>query len=162
MELVHACTTCIGGWYLLASQLFHETVNHCQVDGLCSTWPVIVLIAGKVNPTQCESLTMISAQVMGNNVAVTIGGSQGHFELNVFRPMIISNVLHSIRLLSGGCKSFATKCVAGTLVSHLNSLQASLLLSRYIRDVVLIFQEFRLTRRGSHHSLMDLLCLSQL
>lgn len=74
------------------------------------------VFTGKVNPTQCESLTMIAAQVMGNNVAVTFGGSQGHFELNVFRPMIISNVLHSIRLLSGGCRSFATKCVAGTVL----------------------------------------------
>lgn len=54
---------------------------------------------GKVNPTQCESLTMLSAQVMGNNVAVTIGGSNGHFELNVFKPLIVSNVLRSIRLI---------------------------------------------------------------
>lgn len=55
--------------------------------------------AGKVNPTQCESLTMLSAQVMGNHVAVTIGGSNGHFELNVFKPLIVSNVLRSIRLI---------------------------------------------------------------
>lgn len=54
---------------------------------------------GKVNPTQCESLTMLSAQVMGNHVAVTIGGSNGHFELNVFKPLIVSNVLRSIRLI---------------------------------------------------------------
>lgn len=72
-----------------------------------------MLFLGKVNPTQCESLTMIAAQVMGNNVAVTFGGSQGHFELNVFRPMMVANVLHSIRLLAGGCKSFTDKCVKG-------------------------------------------------
>lgn len=54
---------------------------------------------GKVNPTQCESLTMLSAQVMGNHVAVTIGGANGHFELNVFKPLIVSNVLRSIRLI---------------------------------------------------------------
>lgn len=63
------------------------------------------IMPGKVNPTQCESLTMLSAQVMGNNVAVTIGGSNGHFELNVFKPLIVSNVLRSIRLL-GEFKSF--------------------------------------------------------
>lgn len=57
------------------------------------------IMPGKVNPTQCESLTMLSAQVMGNNVAVTIGGSNGHFELNVFKPLIVSNVLRSIRLI---------------------------------------------------------------
>lgn len=61
------------------------------------------IMPGKVNPTQCESLTMICAQVMGNHVAVTIGGSNGHFELNAFKPMIGSNVLRSIRLLSKLC-----------------------------------------------------------
>lgn len=54
---------------------------------------------GKVNPTQCEAITMVAAQVMGNHVAVTVGGSNGHFELNVFKPMIVANVLRSIRLL---------------------------------------------------------------
>lgn len=63
------------------------------------------IMPGKVNPTQCESLTMLSAQVMGNNVAVTIGGSNGHFELNVFKPLIVSNVLRSIRLI-GKCIMF--------------------------------------------------------
>lgn len=57
------------------------------------------IMPGKVNPTQCESMTMIAAQVMGNQVAVTIGGSNGHFELNVFKPLVVSNVLRSIRLL---------------------------------------------------------------
>ena len=71
------------------------------------------IITGKINPTQCEALTMVAAQVMGNHVAVTIGGSNGHFELNVFRPMMVRNVLQSIRLLGDGCRSFATKCVSG-------------------------------------------------
>lgn len=57
------------------------------------------IMPGKVNPTQCESMTMVAAQVMGNNVACTIGGSNGHFELNVFKPLVASNVLRSIRLL---------------------------------------------------------------
>lgn len=56
-------------------------------------------LTGKVNPTQCEALTMIAAQVMGNHVACTIGGSNGHFELNVFKPMMVANVLRSIRLI---------------------------------------------------------------
>jgi fumarate hydratase class II len=71
------------------------------------------IMPGKVNPTQCEAVTMVCAQVMGNNVAVTIGGASGHFELNVFKPMIIYNVLQSIRLLSDVCRSFADKCVVG-------------------------------------------------
>ena len=61
---------------------------------------------GKVNPTQCEALTMVCCQVIGNNTAITLGGSNGHFELNVFRPMIIKNVLHSIRLIADASNSF--------------------------------------------------------
>lgn len=68
---------------------------------------------GKVNPTQCEALTMLCAQVMGNHVAVTIGGANGHFELNVFKPLIASNVLRSIRLLGDGCQSFVHNCLSG-------------------------------------------------
>ncbi|XP_067949155.1 fumarate hydratase, mitochondrial-like isoform X2 [Watersipora subatra] len=71
------------------------------------------IMPGKVNPTQCESITMIAAQVMGNNVAVTFGGSQGHFELNVFRPMMVNCVLQSIRLLGDGCRSFTDNCIDG-------------------------------------------------
>jgi fumarate hydratase class II len=68
---------------------------------------------GKVNPTQAESLTMVAAQVIGNNQAVTVGGMQGHFELNVFMPLIGANVLRSIHLLSVGMTSFAERCVDG-------------------------------------------------
>ncbi|XP_078466150.1 LOW QUALITY PROTEIN: fumarate hydratase, mitochondrial [Lampetra planeri] len=71
------------------------------------------IMPGKVNPTQCEAITMVAAQVMGNHVAVTIGGSNGHFELNVFKPMIVKNVLNSTRLLGDACVSFAENCVAG-------------------------------------------------
>ncbi len=71
------------------------------------------IMPGKVNPTQCEALTMLCAQVMGNHVAVTIAGSNGHFELNVFKPVIIHNVLQSIRLLGDGAVSFTDNCVAG-------------------------------------------------
>jgi len=71
------------------------------------------IMPGKVNPTQCEAMTMVCAQVMGNNVAVTIGGAQGHFELNVFKPLIVANVLHSIRLLADASMSFTDNCVTG-------------------------------------------------
>ena len=71
------------------------------------------IMPGKVNPTQCEALTMIAAQVMGNDVAINIGGSNGHFELNVFKPMMIYNFLHSARLIGEGCVSFNDKCAVG-------------------------------------------------
>lgn len=71
------------------------------------------IMPGKVNPTQCEALTMVCAQVMGNNVACTIGGMNGQFELNVYKPLIIRNLLHSIRLLSDGMRSFEKNLVAG-------------------------------------------------
>jgi fumarate hydratase class II len=68
---------------------------------------------GKVNPTQPEALTMVCAQVMGNDVAVGIGGSNGHFELNVFKPLIAANVLQSARLIGDACVSFTLKCADG-------------------------------------------------
>jgi fumarate hydratase, class II len=71
------------------------------------------IMPGKVNPTQCEALTMVCAQVMGNHVAVTVGGSNGHFELNVFKPLIIRNVLQSLALLGDACDSFNLNCVQG-------------------------------------------------
>jgi fumarate hydratase, class II len=71
------------------------------------------IMPGKVNPTQCEALTMIAAQVMGNDVTIGIGGSNGHFELNVFKPVMIYNFLHSARLIGDGCISFNDKCAAG-------------------------------------------------
>jgi fumarate hydratase class II len=71
------------------------------------------IMPGKVNPTQCESLTMVAAQVMGNNTAVQVGASQGNFELNVFKPLIAHNVLESIELLAGACRSFREHCIEG-------------------------------------------------
>ena len=71
------------------------------------------IMPGKVNPTQCESLTMVAAQVMGNHVAVTIGGLQGHMELNVFKPLIGANVIRSINLLADGMESFTERCLNG-------------------------------------------------
>ena len=71
------------------------------------------IMPGKVNPTQAEALTMVAAQVMGNHVAVSVSGSNGHFELNVFKPVMIYNLLQSIRLIADGVRSFADNCVLG-------------------------------------------------
>ncbi|MBK6265894.1 class II fumarate hydratase [Marivirga sp. S37H4] len=71
------------------------------------------IMPGKVNPTQCEALTMVCAQVMGNDVAITIGGTQGHYELNVFKPMMAANFLQSAKLLGDACVSFTDNCAVG-------------------------------------------------
>jgi fumarate hydratase class II len=71
------------------------------------------IMPGKVNPTQCEALAMVAAQVMGNDVSVTIGGAQGHLELNVYKPLIIRNFLESARLIADACVSFANNCASG-------------------------------------------------
>jgi fumarate hydratase class II len=71
------------------------------------------IMPGKVNPTQCEALTMVCAQVMGNDVAVSVGGMQGHYELNVFKPMMAANVLQSAQLLGDTCVSFEEHCASG-------------------------------------------------
>jgi len=76
------------------------------------------IMPGKVNPTQCEMLTMVAAQVIGNNAAVTVGGLQGHLELNVFKPLIGANVLRSIHLLAVGMESFAERTVEGMTVNR--------------------------------------------
>lgn len=73
------------------------------------------IMPGKVNPTQAESLTMVACQVMGNHTAVTIAGSQGHLELNVYKPVIVYNVLQSLKLLSDGAKSFTDRCLVGAV-----------------------------------------------
>ena len=97
------------------------------------------IMPGKVNPTQAEALTMVCAQVMGNHTAITIGGSQGNFELNVYKPMMIHNLLHSARILSDSCRAFTTKCVEGmepvreNITAHLeNSLMLVTALNNHI------------------------------
>ena len=76
------------------------------------------IMPGKVNPTQCEALTMVCAQVMGNDTAVTIAGTQGHYELNVFKPVMAYNVIQSARLLGDACVSFEEHCAAGIEPNH--------------------------------------------
>ena len=76
------------------------------------------IMPGKVNPTQCEALTMVCAQVMGNDVAVTIGGTQGHYELNVFKPVMAANILQSAQLIGHACVSFDENCASGIEPNH--------------------------------------------
>lgn len=78
------------------------------------------IMPGKVNPTQCEAMTMVAAQVLGNDVAINIGGANGHFELNVFKPLMIYNFLHSARLIGDVCVSFNDKCALGIEPLHEN------------------------------------------
>lgn len=75
---------------------------------------------GKVNPTQCEAMTMVCTQVFGNDTTVNFAGASGNFELNVFKPVIIFNVLQSIRLISDACESFTDHCVAGVEANEIN------------------------------------------
>lgn len=76
------------------------------------------IMPGKVNPTQCEALTMVCAQVMGNDVAVSVGGAQGHYELNVFKPMMAANILQSAQLIGDACVSFDVNCAVGIEPNH--------------------------------------------
>ena len=86
---------------------------------------------GKVNPTQAEALTMVCAQIIGNDTSISIGGMQGHYELNVFKPLIASNFLQSARLLGESCISFNDNCAIGITPNHKNlkkNLENSLML----------------------------------
>jgi fumarate hydratase, class II len=78
-----------------------------------SNEPGSSIMPGKVNPTQCEAMTMVCAQVMGNDVVITVGGAQGHYELNVFKPVMAANFLQSARLIGDACVSFTENCAAG-------------------------------------------------
>ena len=89
------------------------------------------IMPGKVNPTQCEAMTMICVQVLGNDTAIAIAGSQGNFELNVFKPLIIHNLLHSVTLLSDSCRSFTDYCVVG-LKPNLEQLR------RYVNESLML------------------------
>merc|ERR1712125_165600 len=103
---------------------FHKIANDIRFLGsgprsglgelqLPSNEPGSSIMPGKVNPTQSEAMTMLAAQVMGNHVAITVAGSNGHFELNAYKPVIGHNVLESIRLLADALNSFAKNCVDG-------------------------------------------------
>jgi fumarate hydratase class II len=94
---------------------------------------------GKVNPTQSEALTMVAAQVMGNDVTIGIAGASGHFQLNVFKPVLIHNLLESVQLLSDGCDSFDEHCAVGIepdLVAIQKNLNNSLMLVTALNQVI--------------------------
>ena len=97
------------------------------------------IMPGKVNPTQCEAMTMVAVQVMGNDVAISIAGSQGNFELNVYKPVLIHNFLHSVRLLADTCRSFTEFCARGIEVNRErveHDVQNSLMLVTALSPVV--------------------------
>jgi fumarate hydratase class II len=112
-----------GALKQLAVSLMHISNNvrylasgpRCSIGevNLPANEPGSSIMPGKVNPTQNEALTMVCAQVIGNDVAITTGGMQGHFQLNVFKPVMIANLLQSARLLGDACVSFADKAIAG-------------------------------------------------
>ena len=119
-----AFVECSGALTTIAASLF-KIANDMRLLGsgprsglgelmLPANEPGSSIMPGKVNPTQCEAMTMVCAQVIGNNAAISFAGTQGHFELNVFKPVLAYNLLQSIRLLGDACVSFAEKCVAGT------------------------------------------------
>jgi fumarate hydratase class II len=114
------------------------------------------IMPGKVNPTQCEMLTMVAAQVMGNHIAITIGGLQGHLELNVFKPLIIANVLRSIDLLSVGMDTFAKNCVEGLEADErriAELVERSLMLVTALVPAIGYDAAARIARHAHHHGL---------
>ncbi len=119
-----------GALKQLAVSLMHIANNvrylasgpRCSIGevNLPANEPGSSIMPGKVNPTQNEALTMVCAQVIGNDVAITTGGMQGHFQLNVFKPVMIANLLQSARLLGDACVSFADKAIAGAVANEKN------------------------------------------
>jgi fumarate hydratase, class II len=89
------------------------------------------IMPGKVNPTQCEAMTMVAVQVMGNDAAIGFAGSQGNFELNVFKPVMVHNLLHSVSLLADSCRSFRDHCAAGIEVNHSR-------IDRYVKNSLML------------------------
>ena len=101
------------------------------------------IMPGKVNPTQCEALTMVCAQVMGNDVAVTIGGTQGHYELNVFKPLMAANTIESAQLIGDACSSFTQNCIKGIEPNYKrinNLVQDSLMLVTALNTKIEVLQ----------------------
>src|SRR6201988_616856 len=111
------------------------------------------IMPGKVNPTQCEALTMIAAQVMGNDVAINIGGASGHFELNVFKPVMIYNFLHSARLIGDVCVSFNDKCAVGIapiLPNIRKNLENSLMLVTALNTKIGYYKAAEIAQKAHH------------
>ena len=121
------------------------------------------IMPGKVNPTQCEALTMVCVQVMGNDTAIAIAGSQGNFELNVFKPVMIHNLLHSIRLLTDACRSFTDFLVVGLEPNRpqiQQYLENSLMLVTALNPVMGYDKAARVAKRAyTHHTTLRQACL---
>jgi fumarate hydratase, class II len=114
------------------------------------------IMPGKVNPTQCESLTMVAVQVMGNNTAVQMAASQGNFELNVFKPLIAHNLLESIALLTGGCTGFREHCIEGLQADErriAELLDQSLMLVTALTPAIGYDRACTIARHAHHHGL---------
>ena len=114
------------------------------------------IMPGKVNPTQCESLTMVAVQVMGNNTAVQMAASQGQFELNVFKPLIAWNLLESIELLAGACAGFSEHCIEGLRANELRLqelLGNSLMLVTALTPAIGYDRACAIARHAHHHNL---------
>ncbi|MCE2837062.1 MAG: class II fumarate hydratase [Cyanobacteriota bacterium] len=114
------------------------------------------IMPGKVNPTQCESLTMVAVQVMGNNTAVQMAASQGNFELNVFKPLIAWNLLESIELLTGACAGFREHCIEGLRANELRLqelLGNSLMLVTALTPAIGYDRACAIARHAHHHNL---------
>lgn len=125
-----AIVQCSGSLKTLAGALFKITNDirlsasgpRCGISELMipENEPGSSIMPGKVNPTQCEALSMVAVQVFGNDAAIAFGGSQGHFQLNVYNPVMIVNLLQSIRLLGDGCRSFNDNCAIGIVPNESN------------------------------------------
>jgi fumarate hydratase class II len=89
------------------------------------------IMPGKVNPTQCEAMTQVCVQVVGNDTAIALAGASGNFELNVYKPVIIYNLLQSVRLLTDGCRSFGDNCVAGITANEA-------IIERHVRNSLML------------------------
>jgi fumarate hydratase class II len=114
------------------------------------------IMPGKVNPTQCESLTMVAVQVMGNNTAVQMAASQGNFELNVFKPLIAHNLLESIELLTGSCSGFREHCIEGLQAdaSRIDTLlDQSLMLVTALTPAIGYDRACAIAKHAHHHQL---------
>src|SRR5665213_2162542 len=114
------------------------------------------IMPGKVNPTQCEAMTMVAVQVFGNDAAIGFAGSQGNFELNVFRPVIIFNFLNSVRLLADACNSFTDDCVVGIEVDHTRieqNVKNSLMLVTALSSKIGYDKSAEIAHKAYHESL---------
>jgi fumarate hydratase, class II len=111
------------------------------------------IMPGKVNPTQCEAMTMVAAQVLGNDVAINVGGMSGHFELNVFKPVMIYNFLHSARLIGDVCVAFTDKCAVGIRPMETNirrNVENSLMLVTALNPHIGYYKAAEIAQKAHH------------